>query len=62
MKGLENYIFDECLSMASIAEIDGVNIPFLHINQIIINKKIVNRPKDQLDINALEEIKRLREQ
>jgi len=61
MKGLENYTFDECLAMASVAEIDGVSIPFLHINQLIENKKIVNRPKDQLDINALEEIKKIRE-
>ena len=61
MKGLENYSFDDCLAMASIADIDGISIPFLHINQLIENKKIVNRPKDQLDIIALEEIKKLRE-
>ena len=60
MKGLEDYAFDECLKMASIADIDGVNIPFLHINQLIQNKKIVNRPKDQIDVIALEQIKKLR--
>ena len=47
MKGLEGYSFDECLSMASVADIDGVQVPFLHINQLIANKKAVNRPKDQ---------------
>ena len=61
MKGLEGYTFDECLSMASIADIEGVSVPFLHINQLIENKKVINRPKDQIDINALEEIKKLRE-
>ena len=60
MKGLEHYTFEECLSMASVADIEGVSIPFLHINQLISNKKLVNRPKDQADIQALEQIKKLR--
>lgn len=60
MKGLENYTFDECMARASVADIDGVHIPFLHINQLIENKKVINRPKDQSDVQALEEIKKLR--
>ena len=62
MKGLENYSFDECFEMASIAELDGIRVPFLHINQLIENKKVVNRPKDQIDVIALEEIKKLRDE
>jgi predicted nucleotidyltransferase len=61
MKGLENYTFDECLEMASIADLDGILVPFLHINQLIANKKAVNRPKDQIDIIELERIKKIRE-
>lgn len=61
MKGLENYTFDECKAMASVADIDGVSIPFLHINQLIENKKVINRPKDQSDVLALEELKKLRQ-
>lgn len=60
MKGLEEYSFDECLEMASIADIEGVHVPFLHINHLIANKKAVNRPKDQIDVQALEEIIKLR--
>lgn len=60
MKGLEAYTFDECLEMASIADIETVSVPFLHINQLIQNKKIVNRPKDQNDVKALEQIIQLR--
>jgi hypothetical protein len=60
MKGLEGYTFDECLAMASVADIEDVNIPFLHINQLIENKKVVNRPKDQIDVIALEKIVDLR--
>ena len=60
MKGLENYTFDECLSIAAVAEIEGVKVPFLHMNQLIANKKAVNRPKDQIDVIELEKIKKLR--
>jgi hypothetical protein len=59
MKGLEGYSFEECLNMASVADIDGVRVPFLHINQLIANKKAVNRPKDQLDVIELERIKKI---
>ena len=62
MKGLENYSFDECFETASIAELDGILVPFLHINQLIENKKVVNRPKDQIDVIVLEEIKKLRDE
>jgi len=61
MKGLEGYTFDECLQMASVADIEDISVPFLHINQLIENKRVVNRPKDQIDVLALEQIKQLRE-
>lgn len=60
MKGLERYSFDECLELASIAEIDDVSIPFLHINQLIANKKATNGPKDKNDVIALETIVKLK--
>jgi len=60
MKGLDDYSFDECLQMASVADIENVSVPFLHINQLIRNKKVINRPKDQIDVSALEEIRKLR--
>jgi len=62
MKGLEGYSFDECLNMAAVADIDGVQIPFLHINQLIANKKAVNRPKDQQDVIELEKILKLQDE
>ncbi len=61
MKGIENESFETCLAMASCAEISGIKIPFLHINHLIANKKVVNRPKDQLDVLQLEMIKKIRE-
>lgn len=61
MKGLEDYTFDQCLDLASVAELEGISVPFLHINQLIANKKAVDRPKDQVDIIELEKIKKIRE-
>ncbi len=62
MKGLENISFDECLKLASIADIEGVKIPFLHINHLIENKKAINRPKDKIDVEQLEKIKKIRDE
>ncbi len=61
VKGLEEYGFDRSLIYASIATIYDLDIPFLHINQLIEAKKASNRPKDQIDIIELENIKRLRD-
>jgi hypothetical protein len=60
MKGLNEYSFSDCLNMASIAKIFDIDVPFLHINQLIKNKKETNRPKDKIDIIELENIKRIR--
>lgn len=46
MKGLEDQSFDDCLQKATIADLDGVQVPFLHINDLLLNKKAVARPKD----------------
>ena len=61
VKGLEQYAFDECLEIATIADIDGIEVPFLHINHLIASKKAANRPKDQIDVIYLEKIKELQE-
>lgn len=62
MKGLEGFSFDECLNTATVANIEGIRVPFLHINQLIANKRAVNRSKDQIDVMALEKIKELRKE
>ncbi|MFC5282764.1 hypothetical protein [Pedobacter alpinus] len=62
LKGLEKYTFDESYQLVSFADILDVKVPFLHINQLILVKKAANRPKDQIDVMALEKIKKLREE
>jgi hypothetical protein len=58
LKGVD-MLFDEILQMAPVAEIEGVFVPFLHINHLIANKKVVNRSKDQIDVIELEKIKKI---
>ena len=62
MKGLEKYSFEKCLLLSNKADIDGVIVPFLHINHLIENKKVVARPKDLNDIIELEKIKKIQEE
>ncbi|WP_143305226.1 nucleotidyltransferase [Chitinophaga vietnamensis] len=59
IKGMEEHSFEECLEYASIAEIYGVKIPFLHINHLITAKKASDRPKDRIDVANLEKIKEM---
>lgn len=61
MKGIDNESFSDCFAKASISDLEGVMVPFLHINHLIANKKAVNRPKDQMDVLQLEKIKKIRE-
>ena len=42
--------------------LEGTNVPFLHINHLIQNKKTINRPKDQVDVIELEKIRKIREE
>jgi hypothetical protein len=56
MKGLENLTFEECYRHARVADLDGIKVPFLHINDLIANKKAVARPKDLNDVIELEKI------
>lgn len=62
IKGFEQETFTECLKYASIATIYETEIPFLHINHLLSAKKAANRPKDQVDIIALEKIKKIQEE
>jgi hypothetical protein len=62
VKGLEGVGFEQCLKYATIADIDGINVRFLHINHLIASKKAANRSKDQIDVIYLEKIKKLKDE
>ena len=62
MKGLEDQSFEECRKRARVADLNGVRVPFLHITDLLTNKKAVGRPKDLLDVLELEKIKKYLEE
>jgi len=62
MTDFEDNTFDECLQIATIANIENIKIPFLHSNQIVANKKAVNCGKDIMDVVEPEKIKLLRKE
>lgn len=52
--------FNECYTYANEALIGNAPLKFLHINQLIAEKKATNRFKDLADIEELEKIKKLK--
>lgn len=60
-KGFKSEKFDECYTYASIAKIQDLEIPFLHINHLIEAKEATSRPKDLIDLDELNKIKSKRE-
>ena len=59
LKSFEQEKFDECFKLAFHAEILDVDVPFLHINQLIEEKRNVARYKDLEDVEELEKIKKI---
>jgi len=51
--------FEEANSMKIFAEFEGLNIPFLHLNHLILSKMNTGRSKDKTDIEELQRIKNI---
>ena len=58
LSGFEKEKFEKCYLLCNEATVGGVALRFLHINQLIEAKKAANRPKDLIDIEELEKIKK----
>ncbi len=52
--------FDDCWPRRHEAELDGVRIPFLGLDDLIRSKR-TDREQDRLDVAALEQLRRPRE-
>jgi predicted nucleotidyltransferase len=48
--------FDDAWEQKIIANVDGLNIPFIHFNHLILTKISTGRPKDSIDIEQLQKI------
>ena len=58
LKGFDQLKFDECYQQAPTALIEDIPVKFMHINQLIEAKKSSGKPKDLIDIEELEKIRR----
>ena len=58
VKGLETIGFEECYQYSVVTEIESITVRFLHYNHLIMCKKAAGRPKDLLDIEELEKIRK----
>jgi len=58
VKGLDKESFDELYQISEITNIRNTPVRFIDFKHLIITKKATNRPKDQLDIDELEKIRR----
>ncbi len=58
VKGLEKIGFEECYNYSVVAEIESTLVRFLNYNHLIACKKAAGRPRDLLDIEELEKIRK----
>lgn len=56
VKGLDEIGFDNCQALASIANLEGILVPFLHINHLIKAEEASARIQDLADIDKLKKI------
>lgn len=48
--------FDDAWEQQSKAVLDGIEVPFIHLNHLIVTKMTTGRTKDKLDIEELQKI------
>ncbi len=49
--------FDEADSRKVVHDFDGLMIPVIHLNDLVLSKTNTGRPKDAADVDALQKIK-----
>jgi outer membrane biogenesis lipoprotein LolB len=52
--------YDDADKHKIIAEVDGMHIPFLHLNDLVLSKMNTGRPKDIADIDMLRKVEKKR--
>jgi hypothetical protein len=52
--------YEEADKQKIIAEADGLNIPFLHLNHLVLSKINTGRAKDQADVEMLQQVDKAR--
>lgn len=52
--------FEQAAQRKIIADIDGIKIPFLHLNDLILSKFNTGRMKDKADVEELQRIQKVK--
>ena len=60
MTHISGVLFQDAALQKNYADIDGLQLPFIHYNNLILNKKSTGRTKDLADVEYLEKILHLK--
>lgn len=60
MNDISGVDFETCYASREVALVDGLDLPFLRLDELLINKEASGRPKDRLDVDELRRLTRLR--
>lgn len=60
MNDISGVDFETCHALREIAQVDGLDLPFLRLEELLTNKDAAGRPKDRLDADELRRLTRLR--
>jgi len=54
LTGIDGLTFDEAWASRAVVSVGGYAVPFLGRDALVVNKRAAGRPKDLLDVEALE--------
>lgn len=54
LTSIDGVDFEECFAKRMIVEVDGLDVPFIDVESLVVNKKASGRPQDIADVAALE--------
>jgi hypothetical protein len=54
LTSIDGVEFEDCFASRVVVDIDGVDVPFIDVGNLIVNKRASGRPQDLADIAALE--------
>jgi hypothetical protein len=52
--------FESAFNKKNIAEIDHLQVPFIHLNDLVLSKMSTDRPQDKIDVEKLQQIQLLK--
>ena len=60
LTAISNVNFNDAYEQRTIANYDGINIPFIHYNHLVLSKISSERLKDRADVEELQKINNLK--